>query len=52
MPSFEGRLTDEDIDAVIEYIKLWWTNDQRDSQGRVTERRAEIEAEFGISEDS
>lgn len=52
MPSFEGRLTDEEITAVIEYIKLWWTDEQRDSQRRVTERRAEIEAEFGISEDS
>jgi len=52
MPSFEGRLTDEEITAVIEYIKLWWTDEQRDSQQRVTERRTEIEAEFGISEDS
>ncbi len=52
MPSFEGKFTDEEIIAVIEYIKLWWTDDQRASQQHVTERRTEIEAESGISEDS
>lgn len=51
MPAFEGRLSDEEIAAVIEYIKLWWTDEQRQHQRAVTERRAEIEAEFGISEE-
>lgn len=36
MPAWRERLTDEEIDAVLAYIKTMWTQDQRASQERVT----------------
>lgn len=36
MPAWRDRLTDEEIDAVLAYIKTMWTEDQRASQGRTT----------------
>ncbi len=50
MPPFEGVVADEEIDDLIEYLALWWTEEQRTWQQRVTERRAELDAEYGISE--
>lgn len=29
MPSFEGQITDEELDAVLEYIKTGWDSEQR-----------------------
>lgn len=32
MPAFEENLTDREIDAVIEYLKTLWTDEQREYQ--------------------
>ncbi|MBI4328627.1 MAG: c-type cytochrome [Chloroflexi bacterium] len=38
MPVFKGTLTEEDIRAILGYIKTWWTEAQRQSQARATEQ--------------
>jgi mono/diheme cytochrome c family protein len=38
MPAFKGQLTEEDVGAVLAYIKTWWTAGQRASQARATEQ--------------
>jgi cytochrome c553 len=43
MPAFEGALTDEQINAIIAYIKTWWTDEQRAHQAEVTQRWAEMD---------
>lgn len=51
MPPFEGVVTDEEIDQLIAYISLWWTDEQRQWQAQVTQRRAEGDAQSGIVDD-
>lgn len=36
MPAFRERLSDEEIDAVLTYIKTMWTPEQREAQARTT----------------
>jgi mono/diheme cytochrome c family protein len=36
MPAFAGSLSNQDIEAVIGYIKSTWPERQREYQGRVT----------------
>jgi mono/diheme cytochrome c family protein len=48
MPPFEGVITDEEIDQLIAYISLWWTDEQRQWQAQVTQRRAEGDAQSGL----
>ena len=36
MPAFKGTLTEEEVRAVLGYIKTWWTDEQRRHQERVT----------------
>jgi len=36
MPAFKDLLTDEDIDAILAFIKTWWTDQQRNFQAQVT----------------
>jgi mono/diheme cytochrome c family protein len=36
MPAFRGRLTEEEALAVLNYIKTWWTEEQRDSQAAIS----------------
>ena len=36
MPSFEGQLTEEQVWAVLAYLKTNWTPQQRASQAEVT----------------
>ncbi len=36
MPAFKGQLTEEDVRAVLAYIKTWWTPEQREWQAKVT----------------
>ena len=36
MPSFKDRLSADEIDAILAYIKTMWTDEQRQSQERVT----------------
>lgn len=36
MPAFRGRLSEDDVEAILAYIKTWWTDEQRRSQAEVT----------------
>ena len=36
MLAFKDVLTDEDIDAILAFIKTWWTDQQRSFQAQVT----------------
>lgn len=36
MPAFEGQLTGDDVDAILAYIKTWWTDEQREYQTDIT----------------
>ena len=38
MPALGDKLTEPEVDAILTYIKSWWTNDQRDSQADISER--------------
>jgi mono/diheme cytochrome c family protein len=38
MPAYEDHLTDEEIFLILDYIKQWWTEEQREQQAAVTER--------------
>lgn len=49
MPAFEGTLNEEEINQVLDYIRLWWTVEQREYQRNLTRHHAEIDAEFGIN---
>lgn len=36
MPAFKDTLSDADIDAILAFIKTWWTEGQRRHQAQVT----------------
>lgn len=36
MPAFKDRLSEADIEAILAYIKNWWTPEQREFQATVT----------------
>ena len=38
MPAFKDKLSQEDVRAILAYIKTWWTEEQRDEQRKVTEQ--------------
>ena len=38
MPAFKDKLSEEDVRAILAYIKTWWTEEQRAWQRRVTEQ--------------
>ena len=42
MPSFVGRLTDSEVDAVLEYIKSNWESEQRELQEEVSRNWLEL----------
>lgn len=37
MPAFEDELSEEEVAAILAYLKTWWTDDQREFQAEVTE---------------
>jgi len=41
MPGFKDKLTEGDIDAVLAYIKTWWSEEQRESQADISRRYQE-----------
>lgn len=51
MPPFDAVVTEAEIDQLIAYMSLWWTDEQRAWQAQVTPHRAELDAEFGIPSD-
>ncbi len=42
MPSFVGKLTDSEVDAVLEYIKTGWEPPQLEYQAEVSRRELEL----------
>jgi len=36
MPAFRGELTEIEVDAILTYLKTWWTDEQRQAQAEVT----------------
>ncbi len=48
MPAYSEVMTDEEIRQVLAYIRLWWTDAQREHHAAITEARAEIEAQFPV----
>ena len=41
MPGFQDQLTAADVDAVLAYIKTWWSVEQRESQADISQRYQE-----------
>lgn len=37
MPAFADQLSEADVRDILAHIKTWWTEEQRESQARVTE---------------
>jgi mono/diheme cytochrome c family protein len=37
MPAFADKLSEEEIEAILAYIKTWWTDEQRNAQAQMTE---------------
>ena len=38
MPALGDKLTEPEVDAILTFIRSWWTTEQRDSQADVSER--------------
>lgn len=49
MEPYASVMTDEEIRAVIAYMRLWWTDEQRAHQQRVTEHWAELDQQLGAA---
>jgi mono/diheme cytochrome c family protein len=47
MPAYGEVMTVEEIQQVIAYMQLWWTDAQREHYAALTAERAAIEAQFG-----
>lgn len=37
MPAFREQLNEDDVTAILAYIKTWWTDEQREFQAEATE---------------
>ena len=38
MPAFEDKLVEPEVDAILTFIKTWWTPGQRESQADLSKR--------------
>lgn len=38
MPKFKNDLTEEEVGAILRFIKTWWTPDQREMQADISRR--------------
>ena len=38
MPAFKDKLADEEVEAVLAYIKTWWTIEQQADQADISKR--------------
>ena len=41
MPAFGDRLAEPEVDAILTFIKTWWTSDQQESQADIAQRYQE-----------
>jgi mono/diheme cytochrome c family protein len=39
MPAWKDKLSNEEIDAILAFIKTWWAQDQREFQARITKQQ-------------
>jgi len=39
MPAWKDKLSNDDIDAILAFIKTWWTEDQRRAQAQITQQQ-------------
>lgn len=46
MPAYGEVMTADEIEQVLAYIQLWWTDAQREHHVALTASRAEVEAQF------
>ncbi|MBI4288417.1 MAG: cytochrome c [Chloroflexi bacterium] len=42
MPAFKDMLSEEDVQAILAYVKMWWTKDQRAWQATVTAQQKQV----------
>lgn len=38
MPAFQGILSEEEVQAILSYVKTWWTEEERAVQQRATDQ--------------
>ena len=38
MPALGDKLTEPEVDAILTFIRSWWTTEQRDSQADISKR--------------
>ena len=38
MPAFQDKLSELEVDAILSYIKTWWTEAQRQGQADISQR--------------
>ncbi len=50
MPAFGSALTDAQLNAILAYIKTYWTEEQRQYQQRLTDNWAQLDARFGMND--
>ena len=41
MPAFGDKLTEPEVDAILTFIKTWWTSNQQASQADISQRYQE-----------
>ena len=41
MPAFQDKLSASELDAILAYIKTWWTDTQRQTQADISQRYQE-----------
>ncbi|HZQ10148.1 MAG TPA: cytochrome c [Anaerolineae bacterium] len=42
MPAFQGKLSRDDVNAILAYIKTWWTDSERAYQAQITEQMCPV----------
>ena len=47
MEPYTSVMTDQEVHATLDYIKLWWTDEQRAYQQQLTDNWAKIDQNFG-----
>ena len=41
MPAFQDKLSESEVDAILAFIKTWWTEAQRQGQADISQRYQE-----------
>lgn len=43
MPAFKDKLNEQDVKDILEYIRTWWTEEQREFQRTATQQVSDYE---------